>query len=81
VGASFERCEGAALEPSVAVGYSSNYYEEDGFTHVLLTLGLPLKLTETATLTLYIAGNLPLEVLEADQDAEMFGGVALAVSF
>jgi hypothetical protein len=81
VGASFERCEGAALEPSVAVGYSSNYYEDDGFTHVLLTLGLPLKLTETATLTPYIAANLPLEVLEADQDAEMFGGVALAVSF
>jgi hypothetical protein len=46
-----------------------------------LTLGLPLKLTETATLTPYIAANLPLEVLEADQDAEMFGGVALAVSF
>jgi hypothetical protein len=81
VGASFELCERAALEPSVAVGYSSNYYEEDGFTHVLLTLGLPLKLTETATLTPYIAANLPLEVLEADQDAEMFGGVALAVSF
>lgn len=80
-GASFELCKCAALEPSVAVGYSSNYYEEDGFTHVLLSLAMPVKLTETATLTPYIAGNLPLEVLDAEQDAEVFGGVAFAVSF
>ncbi len=81
VGASFELCHAVALEPSVAVGYSSNYFAEDGFTHVLLTLALPVQLTETATLTPYIAGNLPLEVLEENQDAELFGGVALAVSF
>lgn len=81
VGASFELCETVALEPSAAVGYSANYYAEDGFTHVLLTLALPVKLTETATLTPYLAGNIPLEVLEENQDAELFGGVALAVSF
>lgn len=81
VGASFELCKAVALEPSAAVGYSSNYYDADGFTHVLLTLALPVKLTESATLTPYIAGNIPLEVLEDDQDPELFGGVALAVSF
>ncbi|MDB6069054.1 MAG: hypothetical protein JWL81_225 [Verrucomicrobiales bacterium] len=81
VGASFEICKYAALEPSVAVGYSSNYFAEDGFTHVLLTLALPIKLTETATLRPYVAGNIPLEVLEETQDAEIFGGVSLAVSF
>lgn len=81
VGTTFELCAAAALEPSVAVGYSSDYYGEDGFTHVLLTLALPVKLSETATLTPYIAGNIPLEVLDENQDAAVFGGVALAVSF
>jgi hypothetical protein len=81
VSKSFELCAAAALDLSVAVGYSANYFSEDGFTHVLVTLGLPIKLTETATLTPYIAGNLPLEVLDENQDNEIFGGVALAVSF
>lgn len=81
VGTSFELCKSAALEPSVAVGYSSNYFAQDGFTHVLLTLALPIQLTETATLRPYVAGNIPLDVLDETQDAEIFGGVALAVSF
>ncbi len=81
VGATIELCEAAALEPSVAIGYSSNYFAEDGFTHILVSLGLPLKLAETTTLTPYVAGNIPLEVLDENQDVELFGGVALAVSF
>ena len=81
VGASFELGSTALLEPSVAVGYSSDYFNADGFTHVLLTLSMPIKVTETATLTPYLAGNIPLKVLEENQDSEIFGGVALAVSF
>ena len=81
VGASFELCAAASLDPSVSVGYSSNYYDEDGFTHVLVSLAMPIKVTATATLTPYIAGNIPLEVLEENQDAELFGGVALGVAF
>jgi hypothetical protein len=81
VGTSFELGEVVSLEASAALGYSANYFENDGFTHVLLTVALPVKLTETATLTPYIAGNLPLEVLDDAQDNEVFGGVALAVSF
>lgn len=81
VGASFECTKAVAIEPSVAVGYSANYYETDGFTHVLATLAFPVKLTETATLTPYVAGNIPLEIFEDDQDPQVFGGVSLAVSF
>ena len=81
LGASFEVSSFAAIEPSVTVGYSADYYGADGFTHVLLSLGMPLQLTETATLTPYIAGNIPLDVLDENQDPELFGGVALAVSF
>ena len=81
IGASIELCQAAALEPSVAVGYSSHYFDADGFTHALISLAMPVKVTGTATITPYIAGNIPLEVLDEAQDAEIFGGVALAVSF
>jgi hypothetical protein len=81
VGTSFELGSAVSLETSAAIGYSADYYGVDGFTHVLLTVALPVQLTETATLTPYIAGNLPLEVLNDFQDNEVFGGVALAVSF
>jgi hypothetical protein len=81
LGASIEFCKAAALEPSVTVGYSSNYFAGDGFTHVLLTLALPMNLAENFTLTPYIAGNLPLDVLKESQDAQLFGGLALAFGF
>jgi hypothetical protein len=81
IGAPIELCKAAALEPSVAVGYSSHYFAEDGITHVLLSLAMPVKLCANATLTPYVAGNIPLDVLDETQDAELFGGVALAFSF
>ncbi len=81
IGASFELCKSAALDPSVALGYSSHYFAEDGFTHVLLSLAMPVKLCANATLTPYVAGNIPLEVLDESQDAELFGGVSLTVNF
>jgi hypothetical protein len=80
-GATFEMCKAAALQPSVALGYSSHYFDEDGFTHVLLSLAMPVKLCANATLTPYVAGNLPLEVLEKTQGNELFGGVSLTVTF
>ncbi len=80
-GASIPLCAAASLDPSVGIGYNTNYFDSDGFTHVILTLAMPVKLTETATLTPYIAGNLPLDVLDDYQDARLFGGVALAVTF
>ena len=81
VGATFELTPNIALAPAVAVGYSADYYGVDGFTHVQVQLGLPIKLTKTATLTPYIAGNIPLEVLNDWQDERLYGGVSLAVTF
>ena len=81
VGTSIGLSKFASLVPSVNVGYSSEYFGADGLSHVLLTLSLPLQLTETATLTPYLAGNIPLNMLDEIQDPELFGGVAFAVSF
>lgn len=81
VGTTFELGKAVSLETSAAIGYSAHYFAEDGFTHVLLTVALPVQLTGTATLKPYVAGNLPLEVLDGNQDNEIFGGVALAIGF
>lgn len=40
----------------------------------------PLQLRETATLTPYPAGKIPLDMLDEIQDPERFGGVAFAGS-
>jgi hypothetical protein len=70
-----------AFEPSLAVGYSSNYFAEDGFSHALLTVALPISLLENVTLKPYVAGNLPLTALDENQDFRVFGGLAFEVAF
>ena len=76
-----------SLVPGANLGYGSsyNYHVEgangiDGFSHVGLSLALPIKLTKTATLTPYIAGNLPIDELDGE-DNQLFGGVSLSVKF
>jgi hypothetical protein len=45
-------------------------------------LSLPIKLTSTATLTPYIAGNFPLGDLDdLGEDSRVYGGIALSVAF
>lgn len=76
-----------SLVPGANIGYGIDYtYHLEGvvgvddFTHVGLSLALPIKLTKTATLTPYIAGNLPLDGLEGAEN-QLFGGVSLSVKF
>lgn len=78
-----------SLVPGVNVGYGSDYTYHiegvngiDGFSHVGLSLALPIKLTKTATLTPFIAGNLPIDELEdRGEDNQLHGGVSLSVKF
>ena len=63
------------------MGYSSNYFAEDGFTHALLTLALPVQFSERTSVKPYVSGNIPMAVLDKGQEAELFGGVAFALSF
>ncbi len=63
------------------LGWDTDYFAAGtGFNHVGLMLSVPVKLSESVTLTPYVAGNLPMDHLE-DYDNQLFGGVKLAVGF
>ncbi len=57
---------------------------KSGFTHLLLSVGAPIKLTKIATLTPYIAWNHSFDTrtaLNLTQHNEVFGGVKLSLAF
>lgn len=71
-----------SLVPGALISYAVDYYGIDGFNHVKVGLSAPIKLTKTATLTPYIAYNLPIDDLDdAGEDDQVYGGVSLSVSF
>jgi hypothetical protein len=83
------------LVPGAAVGLNSDYYGIDGFSHVRVSLAAPIRLTKTATLTPFIAGNLVFDKLkhvsvpggeeeeeeEENYPSEVYGGITLTVKF
>ena len=78
-----------SLVPGVSIGYGVDYTWQisganvgDGFTAVGLSLAMPIKLTKSATLTPYVAGNLPIDALDdAGEESQVYGGVSLSVKF
>lgn len=85
-----------SVVPAIKMGYGLDYYTNgqipsgasvsapsSGFTHVLPSLSVPIKLTPTAFFTPYIAYNISLGARHGlnSQDSEIFGGVKLSVSF
>lgn len=71
-----------SLVPAVLVSYGDQYYGVSGFNHVKVGISAPIKLTSTATLTPYVAGNLPIDALDdLGEDDEIYGGISLSVSF
>ena len=71
-----------SLVPSVAIGFGEDYYGVSGGNHVGVSLALPIQLTASASLTPYIAGNVPIDALDdLGEDDQVFGGVALTVGF
>jgi hypothetical protein len=78
----FEVTDRNSLVPAVLVSYGEDYYGVNGFNHIRVGLSAPIKLTSTATLTPYIAGNFPVDALDdLGEDSRVYGGVALSVSF
>lgn len=91
---SWKLCDSTSLDIAGAVGYGLNDYysfalsgdDADGFTHILVTIALPIKLAETVTLTPYVAANFSGDARKRGNaasigDEEVFGGINLAVSF
>jgi hypothetical protein len=71
-----------SIVPSALISYGVDYYStEADFQHIKLALAFPIKLTATATLTPYVAGNIALDTTEDFTDDEIYGGVKLSVSF
>jgi len=77
-----------SLVPGASIGYAQDYswhvagFDRSGFTAVNLSLAMPIKLTSHATLTPYVAGLLPIDTLDAaGEDAIVYGGIRLSVSF
>lgn len=67
--------------PAPGVGGAT---QSSGFTHVLMSLSTPIKLTKIATLTPYVAWNYGFSTrnyMNATHDNEVFGGVKLSVAF
>jgi hypothetical protein len=84
--------EKLSLVPAVQIGYGFDYYTyepvsgvSDGFTHVLTRLSAPYKITDTITLTPYVACNFALEAREnlntVEDTNDVFGGVSLTIAF
>ncbi len=80
--------ESISLVPGVGIGYGADYTWHtpvspgDGFTAVNVSLALPIKLTKSATLTPFIAWNLPIDALDnVGEDDQLHGGVSLSVKF
>lgn len=71
-----------SIVPAGLISYGDDYYGVNGFNHVKVGVSVPIKLTKTATLTPYIAGNIPIDSLESNgEDDQLYGGVSLSVSF
>jgi hypothetical protein len=84
--------ERISLVPVAQIGYGIDYYTyepvtgvDNGWTHVRLGMSAPIKLTDTVTLSPYIAANFALEARELINTVEdtnhVYGGVTLSVSF
>ena len=72
-----------SIVPSVSVAYEIDYNTStDGWSNVGLRLALPYALSDRAVIAPYIAGNIPVDILDdAGEDDEVYGGVSLSVSF
>jgi hypothetical protein len=81
-----------SLVPFAQIGYGVDYYTyepvsgvDNGWTHVRAGLNAPIKVTDTLTLTPYIAANFALEAREnlntIESTDDLYGGVSLSLSF
>jgi hypothetical protein len=74
----------ADTEQTLTDGESMWTDSVNGFNHATIYVKLPIMLKDNVTLTPYVAGNFPLDVVDditGDDDEEIYGGVSLSVGF
>lgn len=78
----FKINEWLSIVPGVLISFATDYYGVNGGNTIKPSVAVPIKLTKTATLTPYIAGNLPFGSLDSlGEQSRVYGGVALSVTF
>ena len=81
-GTSFEITDSLALEFTTGISYGDDYFGVSGFNHTYVSLAVPIALTDTLTLTPYIAQSFSIDALEdLGQDDHLYGGAAFTVEF
>ncbi len=81
-GHSFEINDMVSLDLAAGISYQIDYNTGGSdFNSVLVMASLPIKLTDTATLTPYVAGNFALSAIDSFQDDQVYGGISLSVTF
>jgi hypothetical protein len=81
-GHSFTLCDFASLDLSAGISYQIDYNGDGSdWNNVLLIAAIPIKLSESATFSVYAAGTLSMDAIDSHQDDEFFGGASLAVTF
>jgi len=81
-GHSITLCDTASLDLSAGIAYQNDYYSAGSdFNNVLLVAAIPIELSDSATLSVYVAGTLSLDAINSFQDDEVFGGASLSVTF
>jgi hypothetical protein len=70
------------IQPGFLISHASHYYGVDGGNTMKPWLALVINLTKTATLSPYVAGNIPYGSLDENgEKSRIYGGVALQVTF
>ena len=81
-GHSVELTACTTLVLGAGISYGDDYYGVSSFNHAYATAGIDYALTETATFSVYVGGNFPLDDLEdAGEDDDIHGGASISVSF
>jgi hypothetical protein len=81
-----------SIVPAANIGYGSNYYsfpetgtEKSGFTAARVSISAPYKLTDSFTVTPYVAANFALDIREdlnvVREKNDVFGGLSVSYAF
>lgn len=71
-----------SIDPSIGISYVDNDDADlSDWNHAFARVGVPIKLTSTATLEPYVATSIALDAIDDSQKDYLWGGVSLSVSF
>lgn len=71
-----------SIDPSIGISYVDNDDANvSDWNHAFARVGVPIKLTSTATLEPYVATSIALDAIDNTENDYLWGGISLKVSF